>query len=491
MKSITLVLPHTSAPFFEGLVGRLSRLPLVSGVVIVAPDGASPDPKRGLRVFSGSLTEEGTLNAILGVVETTHVLFVLTGCDLWIDAAGVERLMAEALVDDVGMVYADFSEQAGTGRALHPVNDYQLGSVREDFDFGPVILCSADAVRQSLRRHGALRGSRFAALYDLRLKLSIDFAIRHMTEPLSLVEGGGTPLKGERLFAYVDPLNAQAQKEMEQVFTEHLKRTGAFLPASGLKGSREGAQHPVEASVIIPVKNRKGTIGDAVGSAVAQVTDFPFNVIVVDNHSTDGTTDVLADLAATNNHLIHLIPEKKDLAIGGCWNEGIDAQACGRYAVQLDSDDLYADGGALQKIVDMFRSGDYGMVIGAYTLVDGDLNEIPPGIVDHREWTDENGHNNALRVNGLGAPRAFNTSLLRRIRFPNVSYGEDYSVALRICREYRLGRIFESLYLCRRWVGNTDASLTIEEANRNDAFKDLIRTEELIARQKKNSGGRT
>jgi len=240
----------------------------------------------------------------------------------------------------------------------------------------------------------------------------------------------------------------------------------------------------VEASVVIPVRNREQTIAEAVKSALSQETDFPFNILVVDNHSTDRTTSVLSDLAVRYSALKHIIPLRTDLGIGGCWNEALGHDACGRYAVQLDSDDLYSSACTLQKMVDKLRQGAHALVIGSYTLVDSRLGEIPPGLIDHREWTDENGPNNALRINGLGAPRAFNTDLMRKIGFLNVSYGEDYAAALRVCREYRIGRIYESLYLCRRWPGNTDAALTIEDANKNNAFKDQIRTEEILARKK-------
>jgi glycosyltransferase involved in cell wall biosynthesis len=274
---------------------------------------------------------------------------------------------------------------------------------------------------------------------------------------------------------------------METVFTDYLKNIGAYLPANSLrevKATRD--DFSVEASIIIPVRNRVSTVAEAIKSALSQETDFPFNVIVVDNHSTDGTTTVVSDLAGQYSTLHHIIPSRTDLGIGGCWNEALFSQACGRYAVQLDSDDLYNTSQTLQKIVQMLYTNDYAMVIGSYTIVDFDLNEIPPGLIDHREWTDENGHNNALRINGLGAPRAFDTSTMRGIGFLNVSYGEDYAAALQICREHRIGRIFESLYLCRRWVGNTDASLSIEETNKNNTFKDKIRTVEIIARKEKN-----
>jgi glycosyltransferase involved in cell wall biosynthesis len=270
---------------------------------------------------------------------------------------------------------------------------------------------------------------------------------------------------------------------MEAVFTDYLQKIGACLPAARLRSlDAAGPAFPVEASVIIPVRNREKTIAQAVQSALSQQTGFPFNVIVVDNHSTDGTTATLRELAGRHPALRHIVPERTDLAIGGCWNEAFHSPACGRYAVQLDSDDLYASTRSLQRIVDLLRMG-YAMVIGAYTLVDFDLKEIPPGLVDHSEWTDENGHNNALRVNGLGAPRAFSTALMRDIGFLNVSYGEDYAAALRVCRDYRIGRIYESLYLCRRWPGNTDAALDLESANKNDLFKDGVRTAELAARQ--------
>jgi glycosyltransferase involved in cell wall biosynthesis len=273
---------------------------------------------------------------------------------------------------------------------------------------------------------------------------------------------------------------------MEEVATAHLKRIGAWLAPAFRDISPSKRPFPVEASVVIPVRNRLRTVADAVKSALAQRTDFSFNVLVVDNHSGDGTTAILADLAARHPALKHLIPKRRDLSIGGCWNEAIFSEACGRYAVQLDSDDLYRGVDVLQRLVDLLRGENCAMAIGAYTLVDERLREIPPGLIDHREWTDANGRNNALRINGLGAPRAFATAALRRIGFPNVGYGEDYAVALRLSREYRIGRIYESLYLCRRWEGNTDAALSVEQANRHDHYKDRLRTLEIRARRKMN-----
>jgi glycosyltransferase involved in cell wall biosynthesis len=273
---------------------------------------------------------------------------------------------------------------------------------------------------------------------------------------------------------------------MEESVTAHLKRIGAFLAPEFRDVSPSADSFPVEASVVIPVRNRVRTIADAVASALSQRTDFPFNVIVVDNHSTDGTTKRLAGLAGRHPGLKHLVPERQDLSIGGCWNEAIFSDLCGRYAVQLDSDDLYRGVDALQRMVDRLRKGACAMAVGSYTLVDEQLREIPPGLIDHREWTDANGRNNALRINGMGAPRAFDTSILRRVGFPNVGYGEDYAVALRLSREYRIGRIYDSLYFCRRWEGNTDASLSVEQMNRHDHYKDRLRTLEIRARRKMN-----
>jgi hypothetical protein len=362
-----------------------------------------------------------------------------------------------------------------------------LGSVRDDFDFGAMILYSVSAIKRALDNYSPMPSVRYAGLYDIRLKVSIDNNIYHLPEPLYSVVGTEEFSGGERIFAYVDPRNIAVQKEMESVFTDYLRNIGAYLPAqSPREAETTPGIFPVEASVIIPVRNRVNTIAEAIGSALSQEADFPFNVIVVDNHSTDGTTTVISDLAGQYSTLHHIIPLRTDLGIGGCWNEALFSQACGRYAVQLDSDDLYNTPRTLQKIVHMLRQDNYAAVIGSYTIVDFNLKEIPPGLIDHREWTDENGHNNALRINGLGAPRAFDTSIMRGIGFLNVSYGEDYAAALQISRKHRIGRIFESLYLCRRWSGNTDASLNIEETNRNNDFKDTIRTDEILARQEIN-----
>jgi Glycosyl transferase family 2 len=358
----------------------------------------------------------------------------------------------------------------------HPRIDYQRGSIRDGFDFGPVVCVSVQAARQA----GIDTGWKWGALYDLRLRISEAHPVVRIPEPLYNASASDVRPTGQKQFDYVDPRNRDYQIEMERIATAHLKRIGAWLPPQFERVPVATESFPVKASVVIPVRNRERTILDAVKSALAQTADFDFNVIVVDNHSTDRTAEILRGIS--DSRVTHIVPERRDLGIGGCWNEAIYSRHCGQYAVQLDSDDLYIDDRVLARIVSELDAGPYAMVIGAYTMVDFSLKEILPGLIDHREWTRDNGRNNALRINGLGAPRAFNTSILRRIGFPNVSYGEDYAVALRISRDYEIGRIYDSVYLCRRWEGNSDSALPLDVANRYDSYKDWLRTIELQAR---------
>ena len=326
----------------------------------------------------------------------------------------------------------------------------------------------------------------FGALYDLRLRMK---NIVHINEYLYTEIETDTRKSGEKLFDYVDPKNREVQIEMEKVCTAHLKRIGAWLePKFKDPDINEFADNDftVTASVVIPVFNRAKTIMDAVRSALSQTADFPYNVIVVDNHSTDGTTEILTAMASEDPRLKHIIPAKYDLGIGGCWNLAVHHELCGEYAVQLDSDDVYSGPDTLQKIVDAFREQKCAMVVGTYQMTDFQMNPIPPGVIDHKEWTEDNGRNNALRINGLGAPRAFWTPLLRTVNLPNTSYGEDYALGLRISREYRIGRIYDVLYCCRRWDGNSDAALDIDKVNANNQYKDRIRTWELEARIRMN-----
>ncbi len=485
MKPFTLVTSCSSGSPFEKSVLSLAKSDLVEEVAVVSPEPVHFEMDRCRVHVGGPLFSGETLNSILGGIRTQSLLLLPDTWQISVESNALKRLLDAAESGKAGIVYSDFCEERGSSKILHPLNDYQLGSVRDSFEFGRMILFSVPALRKALKKYGAIPGVRVSGFYDLRLKVSSDHLVCHLREPLYSVTRKEEPSDSEKLFAYVDPRNEAGQKEMEKVFTDHLKRIGAYFPSHVLgEVGKTVESFPVEASVVVPVRNRKETVAEAVKSALSQETDFPFNVIVVDNHSTDGTTAILSDLTGRYSRLKHVIPKRTDLGIGGCWNEALRHEACGRYAVQLDSDDLYSSRHTLQKMVNMFHQYNYAMVIGSYTIVDCELNEIPPGLIDHREWTDENGHNNALRINGLGAPRAFDTRLMRKIGFLNTSYGEDYAAGLRICREYRIGRIYESLYFCRRWSGNTDAALGIEEANRNDAFKDRIRTEEILARQK-------
>jgi GT2 family glycosyltransferase len=380
--------------------------------------------------------------------------------------------MAQVIRDTgAGWVYAD-----ATG---HARIDYQRGSIRDGFDFGPVVGISVRAARQS----GIDGYLKWGGLYDLRLRIAEKYAVVRIPEPSYTASTIDARPTGEKQFDYVDPRNRDYQIEMERIAAAHLKRIGAWLHPQFDKVPAAAQRFPVKASVVIPVRSRERTILEAVQSALNQSTDFDFNVIVVDNHSTDRTTEILR--AISNSRLIHIVPERRDLGIGGCWNEAIYSKHCGQYAVQLDSDDLYINGEVLRRIVAELEAGPYAMVVGSYTMVDFSLNQIPPGLIDHREWTRDNGRNNALRINGLGAPRAFNTSVVRRIGFPNVSYGEDYAVALRISRDYEIGRIYQSVYLCRRWEGNSDSALPLEVANRYDSYKDWLRSVEIQARTRK------
>jgi glycosyl transferase family 2 len=370
-----------------------------------------------------------------------------------------------------GLVYGD---AVGHGRI-----DYQRGSIRDGFDFGPVIGISVRAARQA----GIDGEWKWGGLYDLRLRISEKHSIVRIPEPLYSAGTIDARPSGEKQFDYVDPRNREYQIEMEQIATAHLKRIDAWMPPKFDPVPTPSEAFPVKTSVVIPVRNRERTIIDAVQSALAQRANFDFNVIVVDNHSTDRTAELVRKIS--DPRLIHLVPRRHDLGIGGCWNEAIYSPDCGQYAIQLDSDDLYVDETVLSRVVNELDRGSYAMVVGSYTMVDFSLKELPPGLIDHREWSRENGRNNALRVNGLGAPRAFNTSVLRRFGFPNVSYGEDYAVALRISRDFEIGRIYESIYLCRRWEGNSDSALSAEVANRYDHYKDWLRTIELLARMRR------
>lgn len=426
-----------------------------------------------------------TFNKISLLNKENDFLFITEPVELAISPDALHRFVNIAIDTAAGIVTSNHSEIINENIEFREVLNYHSGSVRDDFYFGPLIYFSHTAFEYAVTK--CSDDFIFAGLYDIRLHISEKFKILNIPENLysfkKLLKGNGT---SESHFNYVDPKNRDVQTEMEKVFTSHLSRINAIVKTVDTVSVFSENIFEFEMSVIIPVKNRVKTIQNAVDSALQQKTDFPFNIIIVDNHSTDGTTDIIRQIAQNNKSIIHIIPGRNDLGIGGCWNEAIHSVHCGKYSVQLDSDDLYRDESTLQKIVGVFRKEKCAMVIGSYIITDFNLQEIPPGLIDHKEWTDDNGMNNALRINGLGAPRAFYTPLLREIKFPNVSYGEDYSIALRISAEYKVGRIYEPIYICRRWEGNSDHNISHEQQNKHNVYKDFIRLREILTRQKKN-----
>jgi hypothetical protein len=467
-------------------ISELAPNPVVAEVFLVGK-GIPPDGT------SGIIEEESifSTSALRKIAERSagkdYILLVTSESAIVPGQFGVERMVSVARETGAAMVYSDYLDDEDGNLKPHPVIDYQAGSLRDDFDFGPIMLFRRDALAGAALSPG--EEYRFAGLYRLRLKLSLDRLPLRIPEFLYRVRREKEGPAGNAMFAYVDPRNREVQLEMEKAVTAHLRQCGAFLDPPSVRLDFSGSSHPVEASVIIPVKNRVRTISGAIESVFSQKARFPFNLIVVDNHSTDGTTEEIARLAGEHPGLIHIVPGRDDLGIGGCWNLAVHDSRCGKFAVQLDSDDLYSDPDTLARIIDTFYREGCAMVIGSYRMTDFNLQEIPPGVIDHREWTDLNGMNNALRINGLGAPRAFYTPLLRKINIPNVSYGEDYAVGLAISRRYRIGRIYEPIYLCRRWEDNSDASLSIDALNRHNLYKDRLRTFELEARIKLNRAG--
>lgn len=474
------------------LLEQLGANPLVARLVFLSRTGATPSTlpacvRDKAQLIRGDFHSGVGISKLLGEVETDYLLLLASGEQVELSQRAIERLISVAEDSGAGLVYADFRDDCDGQISDHPLIDYQLGSIRDTFDFGPVMLIAKRAADIALRNRGGIdEQAQWSGLYDLRLKLSLESEVLRVPECLCTRVARDRRTSGERQFDYVDPRQRGYQLEMERVATEHLKRIGAYLSPEFQKPTVEEKQFPVKASVVIPVRNRERTIRDAVMSALSQQAPFDFNVIAVDNHSSDRTSEILEEIASAQSRLVHLMPERTDLLIGGCWNEAVYSAHCGEYAVQLDSDDLYADQYTLERIVAKLEAGPYAMVIGSYTIVNFDLQPIPPGLIDHREWTAENGRNNALRINGLGAPRAFYVPVLRRFGFPNVSYGEDYAVALRISREYEIGRIYEPLYFARRWEGNSDAALPVPVANRYDSYKDRLRTIEILARRKLN-----
>ena len=476
---IDFVLAYTPTPASETLLQALLANPLVGRIILVgpeAPQGAETSP-RLLAVESDSLTSSTLLRQLRPLLQAPLTACFLSTHQLEMGYRCLERMAQVADDEQAPMVYSDRWDAEG----VHPVIDWTDGALRDDFDFGSLWMFPTALLDHFLTEMSPRY--RFAALYAFRLYLSRQGRIRHLAEPLYKEFDDDHRLSGQKQFDYVNPSNRAVQLEMERACTEHLKAVGAWLWADEYDElPSDTADYPVEASVIIPVRNRERTIADAIRSVLTQKAPFAFNVIVVDNHSTDTTSDVIRTFSS-DPRVVHLIPEHHDLGIGGCWDLAIRSTHCGRYAVQLDSDDLYSAPDVLLRIVEAFRKGKAAMVIGAYRMVNFDLETLPPGLIAHTEWTPDNGRNNALRINGLGAPRAFRTDILRKIGFPNTSYGEDYALGLRISRRWRIARIYDELYLCRRWEGNSDAALSLARQNANNTYKDQLRTIELHARQ--------
>ncbi len=436
-----------------------------------------------LEIFTsyGSLIDAASADGFAG----KWVLLVTKPDVVFCDNAK-HRMVQVAENTGAALLYSDYWKIEAGERHAHPVIDWQLGSVRDDFDYGSVTLMDSHLVKEFAQTEEAKRYE-YAGTYALRLFLGRVGQVFHLNEYLYTENETDLRKSGEKQFDYVDSKNRAVQVEYELAATHHLSEIGALVDISKRKTPDfTVGNFDVEASVIIPVRNRVRTIADAVKSALSQQCTFDYNVIVVDNHSTDGTSEILQEMSQEHENLQVIVPERDDLGIGGCWNEAVNSAFCGKFAVQLDSDDIYSSPATLQTIVDAFHKEKAAMIVGSYRICNFDLETLPPGLIKHDEWTDDNGANNALRINGLGAPRAFFTPVFRELQMPNTSYGEDYAMGLAVSRNYKIGRIYDELYLCRRWEGNSDAALSVEKVNTNNLYKDRLRTIEIMARKAQN-----
>lgn len=465
-------------------VRELKASPVVSDVILLVPQGAQ-SACDGCKVISiDTIYSSATVKAIAAATKSELTLLYTKPDTLVLGYQALERIALVAADTAAGMLYCDHYHIKGGVAAKAPVIDYQAGSLRDDFDFGSVLVFDTAALKESAASITSCYTA--AGLYDLRLKLSQKYEIEHINEYLYTDVEHDTRSSGQKIYDYCDPRNNASQKEMEDACTKHLKAIGAYLAPSDFQDiDFDSKQFNVEATVIIPVLNRERVIRDAIKSVLAQETDFEYNLIVVDNHSTDGTSEAIDEFAG-DPRLIHIIPERNDLGIGGCWNLAANDPRCGKFVIGLDSDDIYATPATLRTMIAQFYKENAAMVCGTYKMVNFKLEEIPPGIIDHHEWTPDNGRNNALHVNGFGGPRAFYTPVFRALQLPNTCYGEDYAMGLMVSRNYRIGRVYDVMTLARRWDDNTDADLDINKENANNIYKDRIRTWEVKARIQKN-----
>lgn len=476
-KIITCFLPATHTDDIQPTISALKKSGYVKQIFVVGKERVNDTNEW---IVSDNFTGTDTIRQIASKSETEYTLLYTKSLPLEPGENCLDRMIQTCKDSTAGMVYSDYFERKEGRLVANPVIEYQEGSLRDDFNFGSLQLYRTSALKEAVARMDS--DFQFAGLYDLRLKVSQHHKLVHIPELLYSEVELDTRKSGEKLFDYVDPKNRKVQIEMEQACTSHLKDVDAWLAPKFKEIKFNEELFLYEASVIIPVKNRVKTIGDAITSVLTQKTDFSFNLIIVDNFSTDGTSELIQSITKTDHRVIHVVPDRKDLGIGGCWNVAIMHPKCGKFAIQLDSDDLYIDETVVERIVNAFYSQNCAMLVGSYQMVNFKLEEIPPGLIDHKEWTPDNGRNNALRINGLGAPRAFYTPVIRSIKVPNVSYGEDYALGLNISRKYQIGRIYEPLYLCRRWEENSDASLDVIKMNTHNFYKDKIRTLEFWAR---------
>lgn len=478
-KTINCFVPFADAAQASVTVEGLKQSNLVSKIFLLATDSAAKAIEGCELITVDSLNSSATMKKIAAAADSDYILLYTKYNNLVMGYFALDRFVRLAEDSKAGMLYADSYTVVEGKKANSPVIDYQFGSLRDDFNFGSVLFFNTADFKKAAA--GIDTEYNAAGLYDLRLRISRIAPIVHINEYLYSDVTVDNRKSGEKIFDYVDPKNRGVQIEMEKACTAHLKEIGGYLEPKFTEIDFNKGDFEYEASVIIPVRNRIRTIRDAIKSVLSQKTDFPFNLIVIDNHSTDGTTEAI-DEFKNDPRLVHIVPERDDLGIGGCWNAGVQHPKCGKFAVQLDSDDVYADENTLAKMVKAFYDQKCAMVVGTYELTDIDKNPIPPGVIDHKEWTPENGRNNALRINGLGAPRAFYTPMLREIHVPNTSYGEDYALGLAFSRHHQIGRVYDVVYLCRRWEDNSDASLDVVKMNNNNLYKDRIRTWELQAR---------